>query len=93
MQPRTKKGPLWANDAEQLPAPAPSDIKNATKEDVVMEDGERDEGISDLDWMKRRMKENVGVEEKVFDQSDAEDARAAKPKEPPVRIAVSSQLP
>jgi multiple RNA-binding domain-containing protein 1 len=34
----------------------------------------REEGLSDLDWMKRRMSKNVDVVEKAFEQSDDEDA-------------------
>ncbi|KZT19567.1 hypothetical protein NEOLEDRAFT_1077530 [Neolentinus lepideus HHB14362 ss-1] len=83
MQPRTKKGRTWAND-EVVPQPVLSPTqdgaqsKSAAKK-VEMEDeqsgeGEapRGEGISDLEWMKQRMK-NVQVEEKVFEQSDEEE--------------------
>lgn len=80
MQPRTTKGPAWANDAqsEQPAAPVP---EPEAVQDTAMDTGEdpaKEEGISDLDWMKQRMTTNADVVEKVFEQSDDEDA-AEKP--------------
>ncbi|KAJ7865707.1 hypothetical protein B0H13DRAFT_2236885 [Mycena leptocephala] len=71
MQPRGNKGRTWANEAaptvpvEILPDAAPT---NENAEPL------REEGLSDLDWMKRRMSKNVDVVEKAFEQSDDEDA-------------------
>ncbi|KAJ7688673.1 hypothetical protein B0H17DRAFT_1160253 [Mycena rosella] len=89
MQPRGNKGRTWANEA----APVPTDPPVA---DTMDEDTEpvREEGLSDLDWMKRRMSKNADVVEKAFEQSDDEDgepllpstlatAPAIAPAEPP----------
>ncbi|TFK50581.1 hypothetical protein OE88DRAFT_1631205 [Heliocybe sulcata] len=53
--------------------------KTPLEEDVEMEGEQvsedkqrKEEGMSDLEWMRRRMK-NVQVEEKAFEQSDEED--------------------
>jgi multiple RNA-binding domain-containing protein 1 len=90
MQPRTKKGPSWANEAHSQPQPdaTSSSIGNVHSSRVALiekaevdaeeeeksesMDGKKEEGISDLDWMKRRMKENIEATEKVFEQSDDE---------------------
>ncbi|EPQ55616.1 hypothetical protein GLOTRDRAFT_75766 [Gloeophyllum trabeum ATCC 11539] len=87
MQPRTK-GRTWADDVTVTEPAHPSSDQTKPKkkdkkkkaEDVEMHDAERaggdeepkEEGISDLEWMKRRMKA-VAVEEKVFEQSDEEN--------------------
>ncbi|KAJ3505825.1 hypothetical protein NMY22_g17442 [Coprinellus aureogranulatus] len=86
MQPRTKKGPSWANDAATaepvIPEPAalPAPTREPTgDEDVAMEDATEEapaaEPISDMDWLKQRVSSNVDkvVEEKAFEQSDDED--------------------
>jgi len=82
MKPRTKKGPSWANDAEQLQSSASANFKAApvNKNSVISEDPnieidgdvEQREGLSDLDWMKRRMTMNADSVEKAFEQSDDE---------------------
>lgn len=88
MQPRTKKGPSWANEASQprsevIPSSTvnvhPSRVKlveNAVdgEEEEKKEDGdvEREEGISDLDWMKGRMTQNIEASDKPFEQSEDE---------------------
>ncbi|KAA1466873.1 hypothetical protein DENSPDRAFT_831780 [Dentipellis sp. KUC8613] len=75
MLPETRKGPSWAD----APPPAPKDKaktkskgKDSTTEvsEEASGDAEQPEGLSDLEWMRRRMKE--GVEEKAFEQSDDE---------------------
>ncbi|KAF7294210.1 hypothetical protein HMN09_01149400 [Mycena chlorophos] len=87
MKPRGTKS--WANEAAtavpvvpKSPSPAPSedDDEDKMEEDDVAEN----EAISDLEWMRRRMKDNVAEAEKAFEQSDDEDepAPAAKPSEP-----------
>jgi multiple RNA-binding domain-containing protein 1 len=71
MQPRAKKGPSWANDAKQL---AFVD-SNAAGEDLNVEDNggrNREEGLSDLDWMRRHMTKNIDSVDKAFEQSDDE---------------------
>ncbi|KAG7085951.1 hypothetical protein E1B28_003479 [Marasmius oreades] len=65
MQP--KKGPAWANDAQSQPEASTSAKKI---DDEVLVD---EEGVSDTDWLKRRMSKNVDGVEKVFEQSDDED--------------------
>ncbi|KAJ7982776.1 hypothetical protein DFH06DRAFT_710389 [Mycena polygramma] len=69
MQPRGNKGRTWANEA------APAAPINPPPAEAMDEDTEpvREEGLSDLDWMKRRMSKNVDVVEKAFEQSDDED--------------------
>ncbi|KAG6889270.1 hypothetical protein C0992_005794 [Termitomyces sp. T32_za158] len=81
MQPRTKKGPLWANDAPVLSAPLPLPAEpdpqpTPTPTPEQVEDGAaHDEAISDLEWMRRRIGGGVDVDaELVFEQSDDEDA-------------------
>ncbi|KAG6916876.1 hypothetical protein DXG01_004785 [Tephrocybe rancida] len=68
MQPRNRKGPLWANDA---PSEAP--VVPVAEPEVVEDVPMADETISDLEWMKRRMGSTVDVIEKAFEQSDDED--------------------
>ncbi|KAJ6560260.1 hypothetical protein B0H19DRAFT_945470 [Mycena capillaripes] len=74
MQPRGNKGRTWANEAAtSVPVEVPTDPPLADKMD---EDTEPipEEGLSDLDWMKRRMSTKVDIVEKAFEQSDDEDA-------------------
>ncbi|EGO28739.1 hypothetical protein SERLADRAFT_459485 [Serpula lacrymans var. lacrymans S7.9] len=81
MQPRTKKGPSWANEASQhnqALLPPVVDVTPVPVEENNQEgdEGKNDEGISDLDWMKRRMTQkmdNINLQERVFQQSDDED--------------------
>jgi len=67
MQPRTKKGPSWANEAKEshsiLPSADPSEQP---------EEPHDNEAISDLEWMRRRMKPLDAPPDKVFEQSDDE---------------------
>lgn len=66
MQPRTKKGPSWANEAPaEHPIPPQEQPQGERPADVAV--------LSDLEWMKRRMSQNVDKEGKVFEQSDEED--------------------
>jgi len=80
MLPRSKKGPSWADNVEQ-PQPGtstsvPEDVvqkASAPKEPPDDNGEEKQEGVSDLDWMRQRMKRNLTVsEEKAFEQSDEE---------------------
>lgn len=73
MQPRTKKGPSWANEATAEASTAihqPAESQNVEMADVA--ETSKEEGMSDLDWMKRRMSEKVDNVEKAFEQSDDE---------------------
>lgn len=77
MQPRGNKGRTWANE----PAPEPTDPPPADAMEVDTEPV-REEGLSDLDWMRRRMSNNADVVEKAFEQSDDEDADPVPPPAP-----------
>ncbi|KZV89423.1 RNA-binding domain-containing protein [Exidia glandulosa HHB12029] len=70
MQP--KKGRAWSNGEEPV-EPTPVDVDMA--EDAQSEPEEIPEGVSDLEWMRRRMKTTVldDSNEKAFEQSDDED--------------------
>jgi multiple RNA-binding domain-containing protein 1 len=80
MQPRTKNGPSWANDAGPVlnspPFPNTKLAKSATPEHTASaeETEQKDGEISDLDWMRRHMAKNVDSElasgEKELDKSD-----------------------
>lgn len=75
MQPRSKKGPSWANEAQAKPT-----IQVVEKElDTAMKDAEITEGLSDLEWMKKHVSQMVDAEEKVFEQ-DAEEVKVASPQ-------------
>lgn len=90
MQPRAKKGPSWANEAQAHPDLAAPDTTpklndKTAGDDEKPKEEEREEGISDLDWMRRRMTQTVDsvdtVPEKAFEQSDDEMDDASKPAE------------
>ena len=66
MKPRTKKGPSWANEEAQISKKA-----KETKEATPMEDTAQ-EGVSDMDWLKKHMSKNVDNVEKAYEQSDDE---------------------
>jgi hypothetical protein len=80
MQPRSKQGPSWANELEQS-QPSPSVPDTAVRKPPALKEPPDDasedkqgEGVSDLDWMRQRMKGGVGIsEEKAFEQSDGEE--------------------
>ncbi|EKM76657.1 hypothetical protein AGABI1DRAFT_122567 [Agaricus bisporus var. burnettii JB137-S8] len=64
MKPRTKKGPIWANEAQ------PKDIR--PQEQLVDKAPVNTATLSDAEWMKQRMSNNVDNEGKAFEQSDEE---------------------
>lgn len=79
MLPRSKKGPSWADNVEE-PQPSTSTsvpeaaVRKPSDPQEPPDGDERQEGISDLDWMRQRMKKDLAVsEEKAFEQSDEED--------------------
>lgn len=72
MEPRTKKGPSWANEAQPDPPPVTSEEKTAQDVDMEQASNDREEGLSDLDWMRRRMSKTVDVVDKAYEQSDDE---------------------
>lgn len=70
MQPRTKKGPSWANEARvEQPVLSPEEHKNHPPTNSAL--------LSDLEWMKQRVAQNVEGENRVFEQSDEEDGPPA----------------
>jgi multiple RNA-binding domain-containing protein 1 len=92
MQPRTKSGPSWANEpGKNQPTIAPTtDTKVPGNQDGKSEpvdpDHDKEEGMSDLDWMRRRMNQNLEVSEKVFDQSDEEMLQTGSSNEEPAKV-------
>ncbi|KAI0270676.1 hypothetical protein BC834DRAFT_841474 [Gloeopeniophorella convolvens] len=77
MQPKTKKGPSWADDSGPVSlskkgkAPAAPEQPEGSLE---LEAPQQD--LSDLEWMRRRMKQGVdeaATVEKAFEQSDNEE--------------------
>ncbi|KAI6024397.1 hypothetical protein EDC04DRAFT_2724589 [Pisolithus marmoratus] len=63
---RSRKGPSWANDTNTShPIIPPNDEDQG--------DRTRDDTVSDLDWMKRRMSHPISEPEKVFHQDDDEN--------------------
>ena len=69
---KPKKVPVWANEATAEPqVPVSTEQASATQ-------GE----LSDAEWLKQRMSSAVDLEERVFEQSDDEDALKAKSAHP-----------
>jgi len=84
MQPHTKKGPLWANEVkESHPVLSPTDPPETN---TIPEELDDNEAISDLEWMRHRMKSASDVSpDKVFEESDDEHGdvdHSAVPDEP-----------
>jgi len=70
MQQRTQKGPSWANEPRvEQPVPPTENgdqpLMNSTT-------------LSDLEWMKQRMSQNIDRADKIFEQSDEEDESPKK---------------
>lgn len=88
MKSRTKKGPSWADDGALLPAgDASADQKSRKDErppfspdadpEATEAVDDRGEGMSDLDWMRKRMSRAMEVtddEKKEFVQSEDEES-------------------
>lgn len=80
MQPRTK-GPSWADNPTPQLATGISRKKGEEAEKPRDQEGlvnaESPDGLSDMEWMKRRMKQDVedagAASDKVFEQSDDEE--------------------
>ncbi|KAJ7265431.1 hypothetical protein B0H12DRAFT_1100717 [Mycena haematopus] len=89
MQPRGGKGRTWANEA----APAVSVEMSSGRPSIneMDEDTEpiREEGLSDLDWLKKHTSKHADVVEKAFEQSDDEDADAPPSSAPPPAISAA----
>jgi len=99
MKPRTKNGPSWANETHSqpqsdaiFPIVHPSRAKSgevAEEQERHDEDlsAEREEGISDLDWMKRRITRNIEGTDKAFEQSEDEMDHSPDAEEPSRRVS------
>ncbi|KAL1692422.1 hypothetical protein GGG16DRAFT_51413 [Schizophyllum commune] len=72
-RPRAAKGPAWADgqEAPQPAAPVASDA--APEEEDAMQQDAKDEGASDLDWLKKHMSKDVDTAGRAFEQSDDEE--------------------
>lgn len=99
MQPRNKKGPSWANEPQSEPSLTSKEAEIAQGVDAQVPAevvGDKDEGLSDLDWMKRHMSKKADEVERAFEQSDDEDnikRQDAKTKVCPiVRLSGISRL-
>jgi multiple RNA-binding domain-containing protein 1 len=58
------------------------------KEDDEDLSAEREEGISDLDWMKRRMTQNIDGTDKAFEQSEDEMDHTSDAEEPSREVSI-----
>jgi multiple RNA-binding domain-containing protein 1 len=72
---KPSKVPVWANEPTAEPQLPESTEPAAT-------DSSAQGAMSDLEWMRQRMSQNVDVEERVFEQSDDEDTPKPKKIEP-----------
>ncbi|KAL4077970.1 hypothetical protein J3A83DRAFT_4218429 [Scleroderma citrinum] len=80
---RPRKGPSWANEAKESHPVLPHDENHKQHETEVKSQDNRDnDAISDLEWMKRRMTQQVS-EPEVFQQDEDEDGTARDEAEPP----------
>jgi multiple RNA-binding domain-containing protein 1 len=58
------------------------------KEDHEDLSAEREEGISDLEWMKRRMRQNIEGTDKAFEQSEDEMDHSPDAEEPSREVSM-----
>ncbi|KAF5381862.1 hypothetical protein D9757_008341 [Collybiopsis confluens] len=77
---QTKKGPSWANESQ--PKASTSAVKLDDTDFMQVEEPVNEEGLSDMEWMRRRMTDKADAEEKVYFQSDDEED-TQKPAEKP----------
>ncbi|KAE9390532.1 RNA-binding domain-containing protein [Gymnopus androsaceus JB14] len=90
----TKKGPSWANEAQ--PKASTSATKLDDPEPMVVDEPAREEGLSDLEWMRRRMTEKADLVEKAYQQSDDEgdaeqvDLEAEEPMDPTIQTILQT---
>ncbi|KAH7911872.1 hypothetical protein BJ138DRAFT_1100742 [Hygrophoropsis aurantiaca] len=98
MQPRTKKGPSWANEpAESHPTPTPIPSKDPAEIISPNTNAQQPpEDISDLEWMRRRMTQQAAEppdQNAVSQQSDGEgkkdsDAQAPEQDKNPIEETI-----
>ncbi|KIK58791.1 hypothetical protein GYMLUDRAFT_170626 [Collybiopsis luxurians FD-317 M1] len=67
---QTKKGPSWANEPQPEASTSAKTLDDSTS--AAVGEPANEEGLSDMEWMRRRMTEKTDVEEKAFFQSDDE---------------------
>ncbi len=81
MRPRTTKGPSWANEARvEQPVPPSEEPNDHPSTNSAL--------LSDTEWMKQRIAQNIENEGKVFEQSDEEDGRQGGSTAPEVGVLV-----
>ncbi|KAH6890843.1 rRNA primary transcript binding protein [Coprinopsis sp. MPI-PUGE-AT-0042] len=81
MQPRNK-GPSWANE-DKVHEPVIPEAGTSADADMAGSTEPDQEGLSDMEWLRRRMTEKVDqVDSKMFEQSDDEDGPSKKKVEP-----------
>ncbi|KAF8200210.1 hypothetical protein BJ912DRAFT_948293 [Pholiota molesta] len=80
---KPSKVPVWANEPTAEPKLPDSTVPAAA-------DSSAQGAMSDLEWMRQRMSQNVDVEERVFEQSDDDDTPKPKKIEPEVIVADST---
>ena len=101
MKPRTKNGPSWVNEAHSQPQsdaifpivhPSRAKFGEVAEEEQEKDDedlnAEREEGISDLDWMKRRITQNIEGTDKAFEQSEDEMDHSPDAEEPSREVSM-----
>ncbi|KAJ3786386.1 hypothetical protein GGU10DRAFT_267157 [Lentinula aff. detonsa] len=67
----TKKGPSWANEVQ--PEASTSATKLDDPSSMAKDESVVEEGLSDMEWMRRRTNKQPESEEKAYHQSDDED--------------------
>ncbi|TRM63205.1 hypothetical protein BD626DRAFT_402977 [Schizophyllum amplum] len=90
MQPRAAKGPAWADGQQSLQPPVPPAQDEPAEDAMDTTEDAKDEGASDLDWLRKHTSKNVDTADRVFEQSDNEEdsnepeaIAAAQPSEDP----------
>ncbi len=76
MQPKVKKVVSWVDHVDPL-LPSPEKESGSTSQGVLKDTSEEvQQDLTDMEWMRQRMKEGVGDADstaKVFTQSDSEE--------------------
>lgn len=79
MKPRTKKGPTWANEEQPKDIQPQEQSVDATPMNLT--------ALSDSEWLKQRMSQNVDNVGKVFEQPEEGENPDCK-SSPPVSAVV-----
>lgn len=74
MQPRNVKGPSWANEPQPAASSSKQTLDIEMAQPELQEEPANQDGLSDLDWMRRHISKAVdqAVPDKAFEQSDDE---------------------